>query len=81
MAWIRTIEPEDADGPLKDEYDRATQRAGRVANVLKISSLHPQALKRWVQLYEAVMFRASPLSRTEREMVATVVSQENGCHY
>ena len=81
MAWVRTIEPEDAEGELKAEYERAIGRAGRVANVLKISSLHPTALKRWVQLYQAVMFKTEPLSRSERELVATVVSQENGCHY
>ena len=75
------MEPEDAEGVLKEEYDRAIRRAGGVANVLKISSLHPQALRRWVQLYEAVMFKATPLSRTERELVATVVSQENHCRY
>ena len=81
MAWIHTIEPEDAEGPLKEEYDRAVIRAGGVSNVLKVSSLNPEALSCWVALYKAVMFGPSPLSRAERELVATVVSQENSCHY
>lgn len=81
MAWIRTIEPEDADGPLREEYDRAFQRAGYVANVLKISSLAPETLRRWVDLYLEVMYGPSSLSRAERELAAVVVSQVNACHY
>ena len=81
MAWIEIIHPEDADGPLAEEYDRAMKRAGRVANVLRISSLHPEAMRRWVALYETLMFGPSPLSRAERELTAVVVSQENDCEY
>jgi alkylhydroperoxidase family enzyme len=81
MAWIETIPPEDADGLLREEYERAVRRAGRVYNVLRLSSLDPPVLARWVDLYLAVMYGPSPLSRAEREMVAVAVSQENGCRY
>ncbi len=81
MAWIRTIELDEADGDLRAEYEAATRRSGRISNVLKISSLNPKTLTAWVELYKSVMFAPSPLSRSERELVATVVSQENGCHY
>ncbi len=81
MAWIRTIAPDDADGELREEYDEAVRRSGRVAQVLRLSSLNPGALSRWVELYKHVMFGPSPLSRSERELVAVVVSAENHCHY
>lgn len=81
MAWIHTIDPEDAEGPLREEYDAARHRCGRVAQVLRLSSLNPGSLRRWVELYKHVMFGPSPLSRAERELVATVVSAENDCHY
>lgn len=81
MAWIHTIDPDDAEGPLREEYDEARRRAGRVAQVLRLSSLNPAVLTRWVQLYKDVMFGPSPLARYERELVATVVSAENECHY
>lgn len=81
MAWIHTIDPDDAEGALREEYDEARRRAGRVAHVLRLSSLHPAVLNRWVELYKEVMFGPSPLTRSERELVATVVSAENGCHY
>ena len=81
MAWIETISTDDAEGPLKKEYDEAITRAGGVANVVSLSSLNPAALSAWVGVYKAVMYGPSPLERYERELVATVVSQENNCHY
>lgn len=81
MAWIETISPDDAEGPLKKEYDEAITRSGGVANVVSLSSLNPAALSAWVGVYKAVMYGPSPLERDERELVATVVSQENNCHY
>ena len=81
MAWIRTIHPDDADGPLREEYDRALERTGRVSKVLQVSSLAPEVLRTWVDVYVSVMAGPLPLSRAEREMVAVVVSQANRCHY
>ena len=45
MAWIKIIEPDDASGELKAEYDRAVERAGKVFNILKVQSLNPQTLR------------------------------------
>lgn len=81
MAWIRTVEPEEATGLLKKEYDAATRRAGKVFNVVKLFSLNPPAMQGTIALYRAIMFGRSDLSRAEREMIATVVSRENDCHY
>ena len=81
MAWIETIAPGDAGGLLKKEYDEAVTRSGGVANVVSLSSLNPEALSAWVGVYKAVLHGPSPLARYERELVAMVVSQENGCRY
>ena len=81
MAWIETIPPEAAEGPLKKEYDEAIIRSGGVANVVSLSSLNPESLAAWVGVYKSVMYGPSPLERYERELVATVVSQENNCLY
>ena len=43
MAWIETIAPEAAEGPLKREYDETVARSGAVANVVSLSSLNPGA--------------------------------------
>ena len=41
MPWIKTVEPVDATGGLKLEYDKAIKRAGKVFNILKVQSLNP----------------------------------------
>ncbi|WP_114794766.1 carboxymuconolactone decarboxylase family protein [Gaiella occulta] len=81
MAHIRLIEPDEATGPLKDEYDAAVGRAGKVFNIVKAMSLRPGVLRRSMELYKGIMFGPSGLGRRERELLATVVSRTNGCHY
>lgn len=81
MAWINTVEPEEAAGELKSEYERARDRAGKVFNILKIQSLNPGVLRASTNLYLATMHAPSGLSRAERELLATVVSWANHCFY
>lgn len=82
MAWVKTIAPDEAEGLLARLYKTAVQRAGKVWNVLRIQSLRPETLQASVDLYLEVMHsRKSPLSRAQREMIATAVSRANHCHY
>ena len=81
MARIRTVQPEEATGLLKDEYDDALRRAGRVFNIIRLQSLNPRVLRASVELYKAIMFGPSSLSRADREMIATAVSAANRCFY
>ena len=81
MAWIETVDIAEADGLLAREYDAAIRRAGRVFNIVKLQSLNPEILKAFMRLYMAIMYGESQLSRAEREMVATIVSRVNHCHY
>ena len=81
MAHLRLIDVEEATGLLKDEYDAAVGRAGKVFNIVKSMSLRPGVLKRSMDLYKEVMFGPSGLSRQERELLAVVVSRQNDCHY
>jgi alkylhydroperoxidase family enzyme len=78
---IHLIEPDDASGPLRDEYDAAVGRAGKVFNIVKSMSLRPEVLKQSMELYSAIMFGPSELTRAERELLATVTSVGNDCHY
>jgi alkylhydroperoxidase family enzyme len=81
VAWIGKVEPGDAEGRLAEIYEEATRRAGKVYEILRVSSLRPDILDAWIRYYLAVMFGPSGLTRVEREMVATVVSQRNACRY
>jgi alkylhydroperoxidase family enzyme len=81
MAHIRTIDPQDADGPLGQLYTDAVQRAGRVFNILRIQSLNPAALDASMRMYVTLMRGPGPLSRVEREAIAVSVSRVNDCFY
>ena len=81
MAWIKTIERDDATGALDAEYAKALGRAGRVFNIVKIMGLNPEQLRSSIDLYLRLMHGRSDLSRAQREMLAVVVSSVNRCHY
>ncbi len=81
MSWIRTVSDDDARGRLKALYDAAIGRAGRVYNIVRVMGLAPATLDASMSLYRAAMFNPSPLSRAQRELLATVVSTENECFY
>ena len=57
------------------------ERAGKVWHIVRLMSLRPRQMQASMDLYRVVMFGESGLSRAEREMVATVVSQVNDCFY
>jgi uncharacterized peroxidase-related enzyme len=78
---LRLIEEGEATGALKAEYDAAIARAGKVFNIVKAMSLNPETLRASMELYRAVMFGRSELSRAQRELLAVVVSRANDCHY
>jgi alkylhydroperoxidase family enzyme len=81
VAYIRLIEEAEADGLLAEEYEAAVERAGKVFNILKAMSLRPGVLRASMALYSEIMFGESGLSRQERELLATVASAEQSCHY
>jgi len=81
MAWIRKIPVEEATGRLKLIFENAVKRAGKVYEIIHIQSLNPPVLLAAVDVYKSTMYGRSPLSRRQREMIATVVSSINRCHY
>lgn len=82
MAWIQTVDKSDATGIVKEEYDAAITRAGELFNIVKLFSVRPNSMRAFIELYKVVMHDPnSPLSRAQREMIATVVSKVNKCHY
>ncbi|MCB9149916.1 MAG: carboxymuconolactone decarboxylase family protein [Caldilineaceae bacterium] len=81
MPWIQQIPVADATGLLKEEFDAALARAGRVWNIVHIMSLNPNVMRASMNMYKALLHDESPLSRVQREMLATVVSAELACPY
>jgi len=81
MAWIRVVDENEAGQDLRKVYEKVKGSRGKVANILAVHSLHPPALQAHMDLYMAVMFGPSGLSREEREMIAVFVSSADQCPY
>lgn len=81
MAWIEQVPIEKATGILKQQFDAALKRAGRVWKIVHVMSVNPPVLRDSIRFYVSVMMGESPLTRVQREMLAVVVSAELDCHY
>ena len=81
MPWIDQIPIDQATGLLKRQFDAAIKRAGRVWHIVHIMSLNPEAMRTSIGFYRTIMMEESPLTRVQREMLATVTSAELSCEY
>ncbi len=72
MAYIAYL-----DDDAIPEADRVPDRD----NILRIHGVHSRTMRQHYELYRELMYGRGPLSRVQREMIAVVVSAENGCHY
>jgi alkylhydroperoxidase family enzyme len=92
VTWIKTIPYAESTGALREAIDR--QRAMYPAeyatpgftadpggSISEAHSLIPEALFHAFATFGALMNPALPLSRMQHEMIATVVSAVNRCHY
>ena len=81
MAHIDLVPVGEATGRLKEIYDAAIRRAGRVFEIVRTMSPNPPVLEASMGFYVAIMKGPSGLSRKERELLATVTSRVNDCYY
>ena len=81
MPWIEQVPFDRATGLLREEYERAVRRAGRVWRIVQVMSLNPEALRDSIRFYVTVMMGPSPLTRVQRELLAVVTSAELDCFY
>ncbi len=78
MAWIRTIDWDDADGELRDAYDWQAASLGEPAEFTMLGSLYPAIVDERLRLYRAVEHCPSNLTQIERQSAALVTSAING---
>lgn len=81
MAWIKMIHEDEAEGRLKDLYNKMIEPWGGVDNIMKIHSLNVKSLVAHFEMYKTLMRGKSDLSKAQREMIAVVVSAINHCKY
>ena len=93
MTWIRTVPLAEADDKLIEalerqkalypvEYATPVHPGGDgVAGIVASHSLIPEALYHAFATFGVLMSPELPLQRRQHEMITTVVSATNRCHY
>ena len=81
MTYIEIIDEKSAEGKLANIYAAAIERTGGVANIIKMMSQDAHSCQASMQFYTSMMKSPNALDAATREMLATVVSNVNDCHY
>jgi alkylhydroperoxidase family enzyme len=93
MTWIKTVSPAESEEVRKVveaqrdlypiEYATPVHPTpdGETAGIVASHSLIPQALFHAFSTFGALMSPELPLDRRQHEMITTVVSVANRCHY
>jgi uncharacterized peroxidase-related enzyme len=80
---LLSIEESAATGEVAALYDYFRTHFGRpdVPGILKCFATHPPLLKHMLDLSESLIFADGALTRRHKEMIATLVSEQNRCPY
>ncbi|MDH4071764.1 MAG: peroxidase-related enzyme [Gammaproteobacteria bacterium] len=82
MAWIRTVDYEDAEGALKTLYDRIKGPGNNVDNIMMAHSLRPHTMEGHMTLYKYVLHHPrNVLPKSYLETIGVYVSILNHCRY
>jgi hypothetical protein len=93
MTWIKTISPDEnpevrrvMEGqrdlyPVEYAVPVHPAAGGEASQIVASHSLIPEALYHAFSTFGALMSPDLPLSRRQHEMITTVVSVLNRCHY
>ncbi len=74
MVWIRTIDPEDADGRLAEAYGWQAHRLGRPTEFTQLGSLDGDVVHARLVLYRASENVPSRLSGAQKQLIAYLTS-------
>jgi len=93
MAWIKTVSPNDDQNvrrvieaqralyPVEYAVPIHPTEDGEAAQIVASHTLIPDALYHAFSTFGALMSPELPLTRRQHEMITTVVSVLNRCHY
>lgn len=97
MTWIKTISFEQASPELKDAYNAVyhlyppeyaglpppclVRPDGKSDSIVAAHSLIPEAMRHMMSGLGVLLQPNLPLTRSQQEMIASVVSKQNSCFY
>lgn len=80
-AWISAPPPDGLPEEVAAEISPVAERIGFVPNVARLLAVTPSHFVGWWKYFDELMRGPSGLTKTQREMIAVVVSAESGCPY
>ncbi len=83
MPFIEVIPPNKAGGETAGVYRYMYDVAGggeMVAKIVQMFSLRPGSMRRMIRTWELAMWVGTQ-PRTDREMIASMISRYNNCDY
>ncbi|MEP1208231.1 MAG: peroxidase-related enzyme [Rhizobiaceae bacterium] len=82
MAWIETIDYDDATGKLKKLYDRVKGPDNNVDNIMMMHSLRPHSMEGHMAIYKYVLHHSgNTIDKWFLETLGVWVSSLNECTY
>ncbi len=81
VSWFPLGDEEALAPELRELYAKCREKLGFVPNVFRAFQWRPERLRRWLAHYDGVMEPTESLPAADRELIAVVVSMENGCQY
>jgi uncharacterized peroxidase-related enzyme len=72
---------QDLPADIRQKIEEVQQKAGFVPNVFLTLAHRPDEFRAFFAYHDALMLRASGLSKAEREMIVVATSGANDCHY
>ena len=79
--YLKTTEPEKAQGQLEDTYGMLTTMFEMVPNVFVAQSMRPDLLEAIATYVNRLMIETHALPRHTKELIAAYVSKMNACAY
>src|ERR1700736_4360613 len=77
MPWIRTVEPEDADGRLAEAYEWQARKLGRPTEFTQLGSLDAEVVHARLVMYRASENVPSALTAEQRTLISYLTSVLN----
>ena len=80
-AWIPLPTANDLPADVRDEIADISDQIGFVPNIARLLAVTPRHFVGWWRYFDDLMRGPSNLTKTQREMIAVVVSAEARCPY
>lgn len=80
-AWLHVPSPDSLPDEVEEQIRPIANKIGFVPNVARLLAITPHHFVGWWKYFDDLMRGPSGLTKTQREMIAVVVSAEARCPY